>query len=544
MISRSHLLAASLLCATLAGCPGGSGEGGIERVDAESLIKVITADAPSTLDPHATSNGADAKVIVQVYERLVRVSPQDLGVIEPWLAESWTVSADKKVLTFNIRDGVTFHDGEVLDAAACKLSLDRARGVELLGPAGSPYSGEFALVDSIQAEGSTLTIRLKEPAVRVALRNLTMFCASIVSPKVLAATDGMSLDEAKNYVTRNAAGTGAYKVDNFDPSAHVTRLVAHAGYWGGTPTVQTLIFQQVIDEDTRYQRITGEAGYVVLDDVPRQRWTELEGSGAVTLRSWWAINLCYMAVNGQHEATREPEVRRAIQLAVDRSRVVEHYEGTARPTYSLVAQPLPEYDPALRTPGWTDDLTRRQELARAELERVGAVGRKVTVYFPQDPRPYLPRPQDVADTIRQQLTAIGLEPTILGVRNSELFDGIPSGRYELVVMGWTTDNGDPDNFYSPLADGADGEPGSSNGSRVFDQRVHDMLVRGAGMEDATQRRALYREVELYLQTEVRGFVPLVNTKQAIAHTATIENIELDGMGEYHFHQAVLGQPSQ
>ncbi len=532
---------ATVLLAGACGGDGGTesgGGGGIGRVDKAALVTVITADDAKVLDPHTTQDGGNVKVINQIYETLVRVDPKDVNRLVPALATSWTVAADGLSIAFEMRQGVAFHDGTPFDAAAAKLSLDRLRkqGFEL--PA-APYAPEFSDVADYEVDGPTLVMRLKAPVARVAVRNLSMFCASIVSPKLLEATRDMDPSAAAQHVTQNASGTGAFKLDAFDPAAKITRLVAYDGYWNGAPTVRTLIFKPVSDESTRTEYLTKAEGYFMVDDVPRQHWERVEASPTMTLHDWWALNLCYMGMNAKHDATREPGLRQAIQLAVDRDAVLEHYEGTARPTYSLVAQPMAEYDPDYRVPGWSDDPATRIAAAAALVEKAGAKGRKVVLYYPLQPRPYLPRPQDIADTVRQQLKAIGLDARIQGEDKSKLFSSVGTGQYELILIGWMTDNGDPDNFYGPLADGADGEPSENNTSRVFHEGVNARLLAAQQLSDAASRVSAYREIENLLQTEVGGYVPLVNTKQAVAYSKRIRGVVIDGIGHYRFDEAVL-----
>ncbi len=544
-MQRWALLAAALGSALTAGGCGNDGEGGsgggIARVDADALVTVITADDAKVLDPHDTQDGGNAKVIRQIYETLVRPDATDVNRLEPALATSWTVADDGLSITFQMRAGVAFHDGAPFDAAAAKLSLDRLRKAEF-ELSSAPYASEFADVTSYDADGLTLVMHLRAPVARVALRNLSMFCACIVSPTVLEATRGMAADAASSHVTQNASGTGAYRVDAFDPAAKITRLVANESYWRGTPAVKTLIFKPVSDESTRTEYLTKSGGAFVVDDVPRQHWETVEASDAMDLIDWWALNLCYLGVNADHDATRNPVVRQAIQLAIDRAAIVEHYEGTARPTYSIVAQPMAEYDPALRAPGWVDDVAGRQAAGKKLISEAGLEGHQVTVYFPHQPRPYLPRPQDIADTVRQQLRAVGLDARIQGEDKNKLFPGVATGQYELILIGWMTDNGDPDNFYGPLTDGDDSGAAAGNTSRVVNPAVHAKLAAARQLNDAESRVTAYREIERLLQSEVRGYVPLVNTKQAVAVSNRISGFVIDGFGQYRFDEASVTGP--
>ncbi len=537
-MSRSIALLLVLAVAACGGDGDGENTGGIGRVDSTSLVTIVTADQPSVLDPHSTSNGGDVKVIHQIYETLIRVDPSDVNRMVPALATQWTVADDGLSIQFQLREGVTFHDGAAFDAAAAKLSLDRLRedGFEL---SRAPYKPEFGDVAGFDADGHTLTMRLSSPVARVALRNLTMFCASIVSPTVLEASKSMDPDAATAFVTDNAAGTGGYRVDAFDQKAKIARLVANDDYWNGKPSIGTLIFTPVSDESTRTEYLGNPNGHFLVDDVPRQHWATVESSERMQLHSWWALNLCYLGMNAKHEATKELGVRRAIQLAVDREAVMAHYEGTARPTYSLVAQPMAEYDRGLRVPDWDDDHAKRLATATKLIDEAGAKGREITIYYPQMPRPYLPRPQNIADTVRQSLKAIGLDARIQGEENSVLFSQVSTGQYELILIGWMTDNGDPDNFYSPLADGADGKPAENNTSRTFHADVHAKLLAARQLSSAGERVTAYRDVERALQTDVAGYTPLVNTKQAVAYSKGIKGFVIDGIGHYRFDEATL-----
>jgi len=536
-----HAPLALALALALTGCPGSDedGGGGIGRVDDEALIKVVTADEPRVLDPHVTSNGGDVKVMNQVYETLLVVDPDDVTKLKPELAESWEIGADGKTITFQVREGVQFHDGALLDAAACKLSLERVRevGWDL---ASAPYAPEYHHITGVAADGMTLTVELDSPVARVVLRNLSMFPASVVSPKVLEAAQGMDPDAATDFVTKEAAGTGPFTVDAFDPAAKVIRLLANPDYWGGAPAVKTLVFEPVKDKSTRWERVEKAEGAIVCDAVPRERWPEVEAAEDLVLHDWWALNLCYVGLNGEHEKTEEKDLRRAIQLALDREAIAEHYQGTARPTYSLVPRSSGEYDPELRVVGWEEDLAARRERARKLVERAGAAGRSLTIYFPRDERPYLPKPQSTADAVRQQLEEIGLDVDIQEVENSVLFSSVATNKYELTLVGWMSDNGDPDNFYAPLADGAAvGQPGENNSSRIVDGVVHGKLAEARTLVDAAERTTAYREVEQRLQDEVAGYVPLLNAKQAIIHSAGIEGLEIDPLGHYRFDGAKL-----
>ena len=151
---------AMALAITLTACGGGNTPE-LTQVDASKTITVLRADKSENLDPQATDSGGDVTVLMQMYETLVRPSVGTANVEwEPGLAKSWTINDDKSVYTFVIRDGVTFHDGTKLDAAAVKRSLDRLVDEnEKSKPVGRPYrKGFFGGVTSISTDGDKVII--------------------------------------------------------------------------------------------------------------------------------------------------------------------------------------------------------------------------------------------------------------------------------------------------------------------------------------------------------------------------------------------------
>ena len=156
----------------------------------------------SRLDPHKASISQDATTLFPVYDRLVHLSPQ--GRPDPGLAESWEFSDDGLTLTLHVREGVTFHDGATLDAAAVKANLDRAKGVE-----GSSVATDLAAMASVTVvDPMTVDITLSQPNVAI-IGSLADRAGIMVSPKALA--DGVDLDA-------NMVGAGPFKLVEHAPA--------------------------------------------------------------------------------------------------------------------------------------------------------------------------------------------------------------------------------------------------------------------------------------------------------------------------------------
>jgi peptide/nickel transport system substrate-binding protein len=526
---------------------GEGGGGGLKKLDVSTLATIVTADKPAKLDPHSTKSGSDVKILLQVYQQLLQVNPINVDELVPELATKWVVSEDGQLITFTIREGVTFHDGEKLDAKACALSLSRVMGFPFNGQVyatgEAPYRSEYEAIETVEGTGLTLKVKLKRPAARVMLRNLAMFPASIVSPRLIASTSGKPGAEATSMVSANPSGTGPYMTKGFVPNAGTVTLTAFDANWKApNPAIKTLIFKQESDGQKRFESLKSGEVHVV-DDIPRALWKD----ASAQMTTWWALNCCYLGLNTGQQKTPRPfltadvRIRKAIQLCVDRDRLNEAYYETARPTYSLLAQPHAEYDKSWRAKGTDANRAARVAAARKLVEEAEAVGKTVTIYYPKDDRPYLPQATKIADLIRQSIAECGLDVKIESTENEVLFTGVKDGKWEIVLIGWMSDNGDPDNFYGPLAGGdkATRTPGENNASQHYDDRIVALTEEGAGILDLAKRSATYREIEKILQEEIVGWVPLVNTKQGIAFGPTITGVEVDPLGHYRFHAAKL-----
>src|SRR5471032_2184915 len=101
-------------CFVLAGCLVGATLGGA----AAQTIRIALQDDPDTLDPAKNWTFVGRHVLASLCDKLVEIAPD--GSIVPMLAASWTTAEDGRSVTFKLRPGVTFHDGEAFDAASVK----------------------------------------------------------------------------------------------------------------------------------------------------------------------------------------------------------------------------------------------------------------------------------------------------------------------------------------------------------------------------------------------------------------------------------------
>ena len=219
--SPSRLARAGAVAVAVALATVGTAGSALAQDDELDVLKVAATANITTWDP-VKSFSTEALYLANMYEPLLYATPE--GSAEPFrpgLATDWSVSDDGLTWTFELREGVTFHDGETFDAEAAKASIDAAR--ERAGA-----SWIWWMVDSVEAvDDLTLQINLTTPA-PIDLIAASTYAAWMVSPKALeaaAADDGY-------FESGISAGTGPYMLELFVPDTEVL-LTRFADYWGG-----------------------------------------------------------------------------------------------------------------------------------------------------------------------------------------------------------------------------------------------------------------------------------------------------------------------
>ncbi|MCB9894611.1 MAG: hypothetical protein H6839_09190 [Planctomycetes bacterium] len=506
-------------------------------------LRVVRGDRSEILDPMATSSGGDAEVISLIYESLVQRSDEFPMTWKPCLAESWKVSDDLKSWVFRLRSGVKFQDGTAMDAVAVKRSLDRAREPDgVTSGTMMPYAEEyFSVVESILApDARTVVITLNTPDNRF-ISTVGLFCAAIISPTTLQALEKIKTpSDRTSWLSKHPCGTGPFRLDDPDDFGRdEIRLKAHDAYWGGKPTVDELVITTVLDAKSRSERLV-EGTFDFVAGVPSTERAALAENEAVHLSVRPAENICYLGLNCDKEADRptaELKLRKAIALAIRRDAIAEKLGEGVTPQYVLLPEVTPGHPKDYKPKG--DELATDAALAESKklVEQTGAPERPLRLVFPSVPRPYLGQPNTVADLIRQQLEAVGIEVKLQALSMREMVEAIEAGDYDLMLLGWMGETAQPDDFWTPLLSGPDGKPGWSNVAHFYEAEVESQLAKARAERDEGKRNAIFEGLEKSVHDKYRPIVPLYSASLAEAWLAAWQGIRIDAGGGWHFEKA-------
>ncbi|MFN2461798.1 MAG: ABC transporter substrate-binding protein [Candidatus Velthaea sp.] len=516
--------AAALLLVLFAGCGGGSAS---NAGSGAQLVMARVKDAV-VLDPAHATDGLSLNTTAEVMETLVGFKAGSFEII-PALATKWSASADGKTWTFTLRAGARFSDGTPADAAAVKFNVDRWRLVSNKAHGAFPYAyyadvfGGYpgAIVDVRAPAPATVVFRLAAP-MGPFLRDLAMPSFAIGSPRAI---------EADPYAfERKPVGSGPYQLAEWVKDDHIT-LTVNPTYSGRLPkpVIPSVIIRDIPDQATSV--LSMQKGDIQMLTDPRPDDAKaLARETNVRIAEQPPNNVSYVALNMDKKPFDDLRVRQAVAYAIDAAAIVRGLYSAGTVVADNWTPPgMLGANPAVR--GYRRDVRK----ARALLAAAGfPKGLTTTLYYPTSPRPYMPEPQRVAETLQAQLQEGGINATLAPFEFGVFLAKVRNGEHDMCLIGWTGDNGDPDNFFYPVLDQDSAHKGTAqNYSFWRDPAFHKLMLAGQHTVDEAQRKAAYMAANQMVHDQAPT-VPLVHTAVPFALSTTIRGFVPSPDTRYHF----------
>ena len=272
---------------------------------APKVLKIANTANITTWDPVA-SFSTEAAYLANSYEQLLRINPPDAPEkFTPLLAKSWESSADGKTWTFHLRENVKFHDGEPMNAAAVKASLEAAKD-----HGGAAFI--WWMLDSVEVVDD-LTVKLNlSTAAPMDLIGSSLYAAWIVSPKALeaAAADENFWSDGKSY------GTGPYMVESYTPDAEIV-FTRNEDYWGGWSDNQyDKVLVQIVPEATTQQQMLEGGEVDLVSRIPIENYDTFKNNPDYTYYEEPSFFNYVGYFNTLRPPLDNPKVREALSYAI------------------------------------------------------------------------------------------------------------------------------------------------------------------------------------------------------------------------------------
>jgi peptide/nickel transport system substrate-binding protein len=449
-----------------------------------TLVIGIAAD-PTGLDPEAVLNNTSGFVMATIYDGLTRYKPGTTEV-GPGLAEKWDISADGLTYTFHLRKGATFQDGTPFNAKAYVQGLDRLLNKQSpdsiynTGPVESMIDFTYEDVASYRAvDDDTVEFKLKQPSAAL-LASLAMVWNGVVSPTAVTKYG----KEFRNH----PVGSGPFVFKEWRQRDQVS-LDANPNYWGGKPKVDHLVFKEYPDPQAALLALK-RGDIQILGDVSTQLVPAMRSDPNIEIVTQPGLAVSGVGLPCDVPPFNDKRVRQALNHAVDFDAIDKSlFQGLAVP----MSSPLPEsqwgFDKSIQGYKYDPDLAKKM-LADAGVK----LPLKVEFLTYNSPRGYNPAGPDLATAIQGYLGKIGIEADVRKVDMGANLATIRSGKYQGIFMvGWTGDNGDPDNFVGELFNSS--RIPVTNTPRYKNPEVDKLLDEAARESDPQKRLALYSDIQ-------------------------------------------------
>ena len=507
------LLVVAFTCSSLVAC--GSGESAKDRAK-DTIIYAQGAD-PRGLDPALIDDGESAKIVVNIYEGLLKYN-KDSTNVEPSLAESWDTSSDGLTYTFHLRKGVKFHDGTDFNAEAVKFNIDRQLEPNVTEDMG--YAGfVFGSVKDVEVvDEYTVKINMKSASTPF-LNNLAMALgAPIVSPT--------ALKKYNNNVNENPCGTGPYKFVSWTKSQNVV-LVRNDDYWGTKAVTKNVIFKFISDNSARVVALNnGEAD--IIDGIDATVVQQIKDANN-NIYEAQGMNINYMAFNTTKAPFDKKEVRKALSQAVNVPELVKSlYQGYAEPATSVMPSFMPGYDKSISQASFD------AEAAKSALQAAGVTTLHMITYT--NPRPYnSANGLALAEAIQGYFKNVGVTATIDSYDWTTYKQKIKAGDYDVCFYGWIGDNGDPDNFMNLLSDS---DP-TMNVARWDFADFKALINKGLTTPAGDERNKIYTDLEK-MAAENSVWLPISHAKTLVGYSSNVKGFNYHMTGVIFLAETAKG----
>ncbi|TFC36427.1 ABC transporter substrate-binding protein [Cryobacterium sp. TMT2-14] len=546
MRSRAHttswLRAAAAIIATVALVTGCSATAQNTAADSTTLTYAINGGTLSggKMDIHSSAFQATALVMRNSFDSLVYQKAD--GSFVPWLATSWQISDDGLQYTFDLRDDVTFHDGEPFNAEAVKANFEHvvapetasADAASLIGYAetGGFYAGT-EVVDEY-----TVRVDFSQPYAPF-LQAVSTAKLGFYSPAALR-ENAAQLPAGGPGIS---VGTGPYVLSEYTPDQSIV-FTANENYnWApdgsthrGAPAIDTLEFRILPESSVRTGALTSGEAQIASDITPNAVG---QIGDEFTIENVTMPGLPYtLFLNEAHGVFADENVRRAFALGVDIGPAVESiYQGQAERAWSILSPATPNsYDPSLED-SWAFD----PDQANALLNAAGWTERDSEGYRMKDGarlsaqwlayNPVSDANASFGDVVQSDLREIGFEIVRDNREIAQYYEAFDQRNYDL--SDWSFPSVDADVLRAHLHSG-----GYKNGSSTADPVVDTLLDNAIATSDPAERESLYQQLQQWNATHV-AMVPITVPTAITAYSKTIENLSFDLYGQPLFYEASL-----
>ncbi|MBB5232860.1 ABC transporter substrate-binding protein [Deinococcus budaensis] len=493
---------------------------------------------PVSLEPGNITDGISIMVQRQIYDTLVDFKNGTTD-LEPGLATSWKSNPAATQWTFTLRKNVKFHDGTPFNADAVVFNVSRwwdkahpygfrnqGRTFEIMGELLGGYKGDATAVikNIVKVNDNTVRFDLNKPS--------SVFPSVIGSGYFGIASPAAIRKEGAKYGTpaSKPVGTGPFIFQSWRTGDRVV-LLPNKLYWGVKPKVDQLVVRSIKDASQRLNEL--KAGTIdFTNDLTPDALKSVQADRNLVAVKRPSFNVGFVSLNNRNQYLKNDQVRQAISMAINKEAIVEAFWNGLGTSNTSFVPPVLAWANSKNVPA---DYKFDPQAAKKMLADAGYPnGFSIDLWYMPVSRPYFPTPKPIAEAIAADLSAIGIKVNLktqdwakyLEERNKE-----PG--FDMYMIGWTGDYGDPDNFY-----------GAYYGSNASDDinwnppEVQRLLEQGRAAVGQTAKARVYAQLhELTYKANYR--LPVVHSQPLSAARSYLKGWVPSPLGSEAFNTITI-----
>jgi len=501
--------------------------------------------SPAGFDPGQYTTGTDFDASAEtMFNRLTQFERGGTAVI-PGLATKWDISDDGLTYTFHLREGVKFHTTPYFKPTrefnaddvlfTFNRMINKDDPFRKAYPTEFPYFTDMGMDTNItkidKVDDHTVKFTLKEVDAAF-IQNMAMSFASIQSAEYAAQLlkEGKAAD-----INQKPIGTGPFVFKSYQKDSNI-RYTGNKDYWKPEDVkIDNLIFAITTDPSVRIQKLKKNECQVTLFPRPADL-AALKADPALKMPDQAGFNLGYIAYNvmDKVKGSNEPNpladlrVRQALDMSVNKPQIIDSvYQGAGQLAVNAMPPTQWSYDTTIK------DAKYDPEKAKELLKEAGVKeGTEIVLWAMPVQRPYNPNAKLMAEMLQSDWKKIGLNVKIQSYEWGEYIKRSKGGENQGMLIGWSGDNGDPDNWLNVLF-GCDSLSGN-NFSKWCDKKFDGLVKEAKRTTDQAKRTELYKEAQHVLKDAV-PMTPIAHSTVYQPMRANVQDFKISPFGLNSFY---------
>ena len=493
--------------------------------------------SPAGFDPGQYTTGTDFDASAEtIFNRLSQFERGGTAVV-PGLATRWDVSEDGLTYTFHLREGVKFHTTDYFKPTRTfnaddvlftfNRMLDKDMPFRKAYPTEFPYFTDMGMDANItkveKVDDNTVKFTLKGVDAAF-IQNMAMSFASIQSAEYAAQL--LKQGKAQD-INQKPIGTGPFVFSRYQKDAQI-RYKGNPDYWKPEDVkIDNLIFAITTDASVRMQKLKKNECQVTA--YPRPADIEpLKADKNIQMPDQAGFNLGYISYNVTHVPLKELKVRQALDMAVNKQQIIDSvYQGAGQLAVNGMPPTQWSYDTTIK------DAAYDPEKAKQLLKEAGVKeGTEITLWAMPVQRPYNPNAKLMAEMLQSDWKKIGINAKIVSYEWGEYIKRAKAGETDAMLIGWSGDNGDPDNWLGTLF-GCDAVNGN-NFSKWCDADYDKLIKQAKATPDQAKRTELYKQAQHRLKDQV-PMTPIAHSTVYQPMRTSVQDFKISPFGLNSFY---------